>query len=131
MHRHGSGSAIRMFQENMTAPSAVYGKADLLKGTDDVLSRRGEDESYGDLLDANKFEGAWVAILFFQAKLDHFAGALHQSVEVFGLSVAAVKGRNGGDVIAFLVLLDQHCEFPLLLHASGLFAKVYHERPLV
>jgi hypothetical protein len=42
-------------------------------------------------LDTDEFEGTWVAILFFRAKLDDFAHALHQSVEVLGLGVATVK----------------------------------------
>jgi hypothetical protein len=42
--------------------------------------------------------------------------------------MAALEGGNCGDVVTFLALLDQHREFSLLLHASVLFAKVYHER---
>jgi hypothetical protein len=78
-------------------------------------------------LDTDEFKGAWVAILLFQAKRYYFPDALHQSVEIPGLGVATVESGNGGDVVAFLVLLNQHGEFSLLLQVSP-FAKVYREK---
>jgi hypothetical protein len=47
----------------------------------------------------------------FEAEIDDFAGALHESIECFGLSVATTKTGNGGDVTAFLVLFDQDGKF--------------------
>ena len=68
-------------------------------------------------LESSNRKGAWVAILLLQTKHNYFPDALHQSVEILGLGVATVKSGNGGDVVAFLVLLNEHGEFSLLLQA--------------
>lgn len=83
--------------------------------------RHAEGESYRDLLYADKLKRTRVSILFFEAELDHFTDALHESIQVPGLSVAAVEGRNRRDVIAFFVLLDEDSEFSLSFQLHGLF----------
>jgi hypothetical protein len=126
MHWHGGGPAVGVLQEYCRG-------FDLRKSPpfeeheQSLFPWHGEDESYGDLLDADEFEGVRVAVLFLKAELDDFAHALHEGVEILGLGMAAVKSGNGGDVEAFLVLLDQDREFSFLLQASALFTKVYHE----
>ena len=89
---------------------------------------REEDGSYGNLLDADEFEGSDLTILFFEAKLDDFTHALHEGIQFFRLSVAAAKGGNRGDVVALLVLLNQDRKFSFWLHANPLVSRVYHER---
>jgi hypothetical protein len=53
-----------------------------------------------------------------QAKLDHFPNAFHESVEVFGLSMAAPQGRNGGDIISVFVSFDDNRELSLSFHET-------------
>jgi len=81
---------------------------------------RGEDASYGNLLDADEFEGRAVAIVFLEAELDHFAHTLHQCVESFGLRVATAQCGDRGDVVAIFVLLNDHGKFALRLHVGDL-----------
>jgi len=97
-----------------------YGNPSFRAPGQSLFPWRGEDGSYGNLLDAHEFKGWGVAILLFEAKGDDLADALHEGIEFFGLGVAAAKGGNRGDVIAFLVLLDQNGEFPLRFHAKAL-----------
>ncbi len=59
-----------------------------------------------------------------QAKLDHFAHAFHEGVEILGLSVTTTKGWNSGDEIAFFVLLDKYGEFSSGLHANTLLETI-------
>ena len=67
-----------------------------------------------------------LTVLLFEAELDHLADALHQCVEVLGLSVTTVKSRNCGDEVAFFVLLNQYRKFPLGFQLNALSAEVYH-----
>jgi|SRR5271154_6942408 len=82
---------------------------------------RGEAVSYGDLLDADEFEGSAVAVVFLEAELDYSPYTLHQCVESFGLRVATAQSGNRGDVVAVFVLLDDHGKFALRLHADDLW----------
>ena len=79
-----------------------------------------EAASYGNLLDADEFEGSAVASVFLEAKLDYFAYTLHQCVESLGLRVATAQCGYGGDVVAVFVLLDDHGKFALRLHVDDL-----------
>jgi hypothetical protein len=76
------------------------------------------------LLDADELKGSGAIRIVFEAELDDFADALHEGVQRFGLRVATAKGRNSGDVKAFLVLLDQDGKFLFGLHAMGLSGQV-------
>ena len=60
----------------------------------------------------------------FEAELDYLADSLHEGVERLGLGVATAKCGNGGDVEAFLVLLDQDGKLLFGLHAMGLSREV-------
>jgi len=88
--------------------------------------------SYGDLLDANEVEGfRRVAVL--EAELDSFADAPHQGIQVFCLGVAALQGRNGGDVVAGFVALDEDGEFAFWFHGrfgKSLAGRATEKRPL-
>jgi len=81
---------------------------------------RGEDASYGDLLDTDELERADVVVIVLQAELDHFADALHEDVKPLGLGVTTAKGRNCSDIVAVFILLDQDGEFSFWLHARTL-----------
>src|SRR4029077_12110087 len=88
---------------------------------------REEDASYGNLLDADEFEGSDLTILFFEAKLDNFTHAFHECIQLCRLRMTAAKGGNRCDVIALLVLLNQDRKFSFRLHRNCLFSGVYHE----
>src|SRR5207245_6106838 len=79
---------------------------------------RGEDASYVDLLNADEFKRTDMIVSVFQAKCDDLTHSLHKGVEALGLRVTTAKCGNGGDEIAFFVLLDQYSEFSPGLHAS-------------
>jgi hypothetical protein len=74
----------------------------------------GEDESYRNLLDANEFQWADLTVIIFQAQLNHFASALHESVEVLRLRVAASQAGDCRDVVAVFVPFNDHREFAML-----------------
>jgi hypothetical protein len=68
MNRNGGDSSVLMPEKNVTAT----GSNDLETDSSEGLVRlpcpsAGEDESYGDLLDANEFERADFAAIIFQA----------------------------------------------------------------
>jgi hypothetical protein len=52
-----------------------------------------------------------------QTEFDDFPNALHQSVEVFGLSVTALQHRDGGDVAVF-VPFDDNRKLSLSFHET-------------
>jgi hypothetical protein len=58
------------------------------------------------LLNSDEFKRTDVIVGVLQAKFDDFPHALHEGVKTFGLGVATAKGGDGGDEVAFLVLLD-------------------------
>lgn len=68
-------------------------------------------------MDTDELE-RWADAVILQAKLDYFPNAFHESVEVFGLSMAAPQGRNSGDIIAVLVSLDDNRELSLRFHVT-------------
>lgn len=72
-------------------------------------------------MDADEFKRTRISILFFEAQLDHFTGALHERVQVLGLRMAAVEGGNRCNEVAFFILLDENREFSLLLQVDVLF----------
>jgi hypothetical protein len=76
----------------------------------------GEAESYGDLLDTYEFQWTDLTVIIFQAQLNHFARALHESVEVFRLGVATSEAGNCGDVTAVFVPFNDDREFARTLH---------------
>jgi hypothetical protein len=76
----------------------------------------GEAESYGDLLDTYEFQWTDLTVIIFQAQLNHFACALHESVEVFRLGVATSEAGNCGDVTAVFVPFNDDREFARTLH---------------
>jgi hypothetical protein len=51
-----------------------------------------------------------------QTELNGFPNALHESIEIFGLSMAALQGRNGGDIITVFVPFNDNRELPFRLH---------------
>jgi hypothetical protein len=55
-------------------------------------------------------------LINFQAKLNHFPHSFHQSVEIFRLRVAALKGRHGSDVVVVFISFDYNGESPLGFH---------------
>jgi hypothetical protein len=83
-----------------------------------TISFSEEDESYGDLLDANEFQRADLTLTIFQAQINHFASALHERVEVFCLGVATSQTGDCGDVIALFVAFDDDGEFAGMLHRA-------------
>jgi hypothetical protein len=68
-------------------------------------------------LDTDELERRTDAAIL-QAKFNHLSNALHESVEVLGLSMATSQDRNGGDVIAVFILFDDHCELSLGFHKT-------------
>jgi len=78
----------------------------------------GEDDSYGNLLDAYEFQRAgFTPIVFFcQTQFDRFASALHERVELLRLGVATSQARNCRDKIAIFVALNDDREFATTLH---------------
>ena len=127
MDRNGGGATVRMLSERHGCPVFGRPKSRLFEGRGRYpFPARGEGESYRDLLDADQFEGALLTVLLFEAELDDLADALHQCVEVLGLSVTTVESRNCGDEVAFFVLLNQYREFPLGFQFNALSAEVYH-----
>lgn len=54
-----------------------------------------------------------MVLIFFKTEEDHFARPFHQSVEAFGLCVAAAQSRYSGYEIAIVVLLNQNRKFPI------------------
>ncbi len=92
------------------------------------MPRPGRDASYGDLLDTDEFERTDVIVIVFQAKFNDLTHAFHQGIESLGLGVTTAKGGNGGDVLTFLVLLDQYGEFSFWLHARTLLQKSLSRR---
>jgi len=57
-----------------------------------------------------------LTVIIFQARLNHFARALHESVEVFRLRVATSQAGNCRDKIALFVALNDDREFARTLH---------------
>ena len=45
-----------------------------------------------------------------ETQFDHFIYALHEGVEILGLSVTAGKGWNRGYIVAFFIPFDEHGE---------------------
>jgi len=82
--------------------------------------------SYRDLLNADQFQRAGIALLYFKAEGDRLAHALHQRVETFCLRMASTKGGDSGDEVALFVLFDQDGECSLGLHAHALADLLYH-----
>ncbi len=52
----------------------------------------------------------------FQAQRNHFPGALHEGIKIFGLGVTTGESGNGGDVVAFFVPFIHDRQFALGLH---------------
>jgi hypothetical protein len=71
-------------------------------------------------LDAYEFQRSRFTpiIFFFQAQLDCFPGALHESVEVLCLRVATSQARDCRDVVARFVAFDDDREFARILHKA-------------
>ena len=76
----------------------VFGRC----GKSQVVSDEWRGPSGGD----TEAMRAGLGNLGFKTKLDYLADGLHKRVQRFGLGVATTQCRNGGDVEAFLVLLD-------------------------
>lgn len=53
-----------------------------------------------------------------QTEFDDFPNALHQSVEVFGLSVAAPQDRDGGDIVAVFIPFNDNRKLSLSFHET-------------
>lgn len=121
MYGNARDSAVRMLEENVTATAPFNRKAGSFECSNDFFPLwRGEAASYGNLLNADEFEWSAVAIVFWEAELDHFAYTLHQCVESFGLRLATAQSGNRGHVVSVFVLLDEHSKFSLGLHVDKL-----------
>lgn len=90
------------------------------------------------MLNANKFEGGSATVVL-QAERDDFTNALHQSVEVLGLSVAAFQDGDSGDIVAIFIAFDDDSKFSWFFHKPILafhrtsavtFLIVLNKRPL-
>jgi hypothetical protein len=68
------------------------------------------------LLDTHEFQWTDLTVIIFRAQLNHFASALHESVEVFRLGVATSQAGNRGNVTAVFVPLNNDREFASTLH---------------
>jgi hypothetical protein len=53
-----------------------------------------------------------------QTEFDDFPNAFHESIEVFGLSMAAPQDRDGGDIIAVFIPFNDNCELSLSFHET-------------
>ena len=71
------------------------------------------------MLDPYKFELRRTAIVF-KTQLNYFSDAIHQSVEILRLSVAAFEGWNSGDEEALFIPLDDDREFARRFHREVL-----------
>ena len=68
------------------------------------------------MLDSYEFQWTDLTVIIFQAQLNHFACALHESVEVFRLGLATSQAGNCGDVTAVFVSFKYDREFASTLH---------------
>jgi hypothetical protein len=117
MNWNGGDSSVLMPEKNV----AATGSNDLKTDSAENFVRppclpAGEAESYGDLLDTYELQWTDLTVIIFQAQLNHFARALHESVEVFRLGVATSQAGNCGNVTAVFVPLNNDREFASTLH---------------
>jgi hypothetical protein len=102
----------------MAAASPFNVESGAFKRADELFcSKPGGAVSYGDSLNANQFHG-FGGIAIFEAKLDYFAYALYQRVQIFRLGVAAAQFGHRANIEAIFVALNNHRKFTFCLHAG-------------
>jgi hypothetical protein len=58
-----------------------------------------------------------------QTEFDDFPNTFHESVEVFGLSMAAPQDRDGGDIVAVFIPFNDNRKLSLSFHETILARK--------
>jgi hypothetical protein len=58
-----------------------------------------------------------------QTEFDDFTNTFHESVKVFGLSMAAPQDRDGGDIVAVFIPFNDNRKLSLSFHETILARK--------
>jgi hypothetical protein len=69
------------------------------------------------LLDPHELHRTGAAAVL-NAKLNYLANPLHECVQILCLGMATGKGRNGGDIVAVFIPLNDDGEFSRLSHRA-------------